>query len=104
MAFGSLLASADLIVTKPGYSTVVKAVAYRTPVVYVRRYNFADEAVLVDYLHSYGLAVELSAGDFTSGLWEDALRAAGATTLPGPRPAPTGATEAADLVMKHLST
>ena len=104
MTFGSLLASADLVVTKPGYSTVVTAVSYRTPVVYVRRYNFADEAVLVDYLHRYGLAVELSAGDFTSGLWEDALRAAGATTLPGPGPPPTGATEAADLVMKYLST
>src|SRR3989441_13138001 len=77
MAFGSLLASADLIVTKPGYSTVVKAVAYRTPVVYVRRYNFADEAGLVDYVHRHGPAVEVSAGGLSSGLWEDALRAAG---------------------------
>jgi len=104
MTFGSLLASADLVVTKPGYSTVVTAVAYRTPVMYVRRYNFADEAVLVDYLHRHGRAVELSAGDFTSGRWEDALRAAEATTLPGPGPAPTGAPEAADLLMKYLST
>src|SRR2546427_418430 len=102
MAFGSLLASADLIVTKPGYSTVVAAVAYRKPVVYVRRYNFADEAVLVDYLHRHGHAAELSAGDFTSGRWEGALRAARAGILPRPAPAPTGATEAADLVMKHL--
>ncbi len=104
MTFGSLLASADLVVTKPGYSTVVTAVAYRTPVMYVRRYNFADEAVLVDYLHRHGRAVELSAGDFTSGRWEDALRAAEATTLLGPGPAPTGAPEAADLLMKYLST
>jgi len=89
-------------VTKPGYSTVVAAVACRKPVVYVRRYNFADEAVLVDYLHRHGRAAELSAGDFASGRWEDALRAAGATTLPGPAPAPTGAPEAADLVMKYL--
>jgi len=107
MAFGSLLASADLIVTKPGYSTVVKAVAYRKPVVYVRRYNFADEAVLVDYLHRHGRAAELSAGDFTSGRWEDALRAAGAvkgTDFKSAPFAPTGATEAADLLMKYLST
>jgi hypothetical protein len=102
MAFDLLLASADLIVTKPGYSTVVKAVAYRKPVVYVRRYNFADEAVLVDHLHRHGRGAELSAGDFTSGRWEDALRAAEATTLPSPTPAPTGATEAADLLMKYL--
>ncbi len=104
MAFGQLLASADLVVTKPGYSTVVEAVAYRKPVVYVRRYNFADEAVLVDYLHRYGRAAELSAGDFTSGRWEEALRAADATTAPGPAPAPTGATEAANLLTTYLST
>jgi hypothetical protein len=110
MAFGPLLASADLIVTKPGYSTVVTAVAYRKPVVYVRRYNFADEAVLVDYLHRYGRAVELSAGDFASGRWEDALREAGdrfatrGTDFKSVPPAPTGATEAAYLLMKYLST
>src|SRR2546426_789394 len=104
MAFGQLLASADLIVTKPGYSTVVEAVAYQKPVVYVRRYNFADEGLLVDYLHRNGRAAELSAGDFTSGQWENALRAAGATTVPGPASGPTGATEAANLLMAYLST
>ena len=105
MAFDPLLASADLIVTKPGYSTVVTAVAYRKPVVYVRRYNFADEAVLVDYLHRHGRAVELSAGDFTSGRWEDALRAAEATGVTDSKSVPfalTGATEAADLLRKYL--
>ena len=104
MAFGQLLASADLIVTKPGYSTVVEAVAYQKPVVYVRRYNFADEGLLVDYLHRNGRAAELSAGDFTSGQWENALRAAAATTVPGPASGPTGATEAANLLMRYLST
>ena len=102
MAFGQLLASADLVVTKPGYATVVEAVAYRKPVVYVRRYNFADEMLLVDYLHRNGRAVELSADDFTTGRWEEALRTADATTLPGPAPAPTGATEAANLLMAYL--
>ena len=104
MAFGQLLASADLVVTKPGYATVVEAVAYRKPVVYVRRYNFADEGLLVDYLHRHGRAVELSADDFTTGRWEEALRTADATTLPSPAPAPTGATEAANLLMAYLST
>src|SRR5256712_1830067 len=89
MAFSSLLASADLIVTKPGYSTVVKAVAYRTPVVYVRRYNFADEAVPVDYLHRFGLAVELSAGGFSGGFWGGALRGGGGTHPLRPGPPPT---------------
>ena len=102
LSFSALLASADIVVTKPGYATVVEAAAYRRPVVYVRRYNFADEAGLVDYLHRYGRAVELSADDFTSGRWENALRTVEAITLPSPAPAPTGATEAADLLMKYL--
>src|SRR3989454_10769337 len=91
MAFGSLLASADLIVTKPGYSTVVKAVAYRAPVVYVRRYNFADEAVLVDYLHRPRRGVEVSAGGFQSGPGGEGPRPGGGAPPPRPRPPPTRA-------------
>ena len=37
--------------TKPGYGTILEAVALGLPVIYVRRYNFADEAPLVDFLH-----------------------------------------------------
>src|SRR3989442_2504758 len=95
MAFGSLLASADLIVTKPGYSTVVKAVAYRTPVVYVRRYNFADEAGLVDYLPPHRRAGELSAGGFTRGPGGEGPPAGGGAPPPRPPPPPTRAGETA---------
>ena len=59
-SFKTLLASVDVIMTKPGYGTIVEAVALQQPVVYVRRYNFADEPPLVDYLHRYGRGVEFS--------------------------------------------
>ena len=72
-SFRTLLASADILVTKPGYSTVVEAVALGKPVVYVRRYNFADEQALVDYLHRHGRAVELQEHDFSDGRWQTAL-------------------------------
>lgn len=102
-SFRALLASADLIVTKPGYSTVVEAVALGKPVIYVRRYNFADEQSLVDYLHRYGHAVELSARDFTDGRWQVALDQMQAVP-PSPEtpPAPTGAVEAAVFAAKYL--
>ncbi len=102
-SFRTLLVSADLLVTKPGYSTVVEAVELGKPVIYVRRYNFADEQALVDYLHRHGRAVELSAQSFHAGLWQDALRAVQATPPPpaGP-PGPTGAVEAAALLAKYL--
>jgi len=101
-SFRTLLASSDLIVTKPGYSTVVEAVALGKPVVYVRRYNFADEQVLVDYLCHHGRAVELSIGDFADGLWEPALTAALAAPEPEvPAPVPHGAAEAARLLSRY---
>jgi hypothetical protein len=102
--FATLLASVDLIVTKPGYGTIVEAVALKTPVVYVRRYRFADEASLVEYLHRYGQGAELSAEDFHAGRWLDALLAAKAAPCPShPSPALTGGREAADYLMAYLS-
>jgi UDP-N-acetylglucosamine:LPS N-acetylglucosamine transferase len=103
-SFRTLLASADLIVTKPGYSTVVEAVALGKPVVYVRRYNFADEQALVDYLHRYGRAVELSEQDFTVGRWQVALDQVQAVPPPPEAaPPPTGAADAACFLLQHLT-
>jgi hypothetical protein len=62
-SFKTLLASVDVIMTKPGYGTIVEAIALQLPVLYVRRYNFADEQPLVDYLHRYGRGIELSFDD-----------------------------------------
>ena len=100
-SFKTLLASADVIMTKPGYGTVVEAVALQQPIVYVRRFNFADEPPLVDYLHRYGRSVELSIDDFTQGCWEPALRqalTAPAALMPPPS---TGATEAAEAIVRE---
>ncbi len=97
----TLLASADIIMTKPGYSTIVEAVTLQQPVVYVRRYNFADEAPLVDYLHSYGRGIELSLDDFTQGRWEPALQQALASPAPSCQSAPTGAKEAATIIARY---
>lgn len=102
LSFSALLASADVIVTKPGYATTVEAIAYRKPVVYVRRYNFADEAGLVELLHRYGCGVELSAADFAAGCWESALAAAAASKPKMEAPAPTGAAEAAEILAKYF--
>lgn len=102
LSFSALLASADVIVTKPGYATTVEAVAYRKPVVYVRRYNFADEAGLVEHLHRYGCGVELSAADFAAGCWESALAEAAAGKPARATPAPTGAAEAAEILGEIL--
>jgi len=107
-SFKTLLASVDVIMTKPGYGTIVEAVALQQPVLYVRRFNFADEPPLVDYLHRYGRGIELSLDDFTQGRWGPALLQA----LTGPMrselrsepPPPTGAAEAADAIAQQLKS
>jgi hypothetical protein len=102
-SFKTLLASVDVVMTKPGYGTLVEAVALQTPLVYVRRYNFADEQPLVDYLHRYGRGVELSMSDFKTGKWDLALTKA--LELPAlqtdPLP-PTGGAEAAALIAPYF--
>lgn len=103
MTFMTVLASVDMIMTKPGYSTIVEAVDKRKPVVYVRRHHFGDEASLVEYLHRYGRGAELSLRDFSDGQWEDALDAAWHAPHPTEKPPASGVTEAADLLARYLS-
>ncbi len=82
LPFKEIMKQADVVMTKPGYATITSAVHYGIPVVYVRRKNFADESSLVDYVHQYGRAVELTRDDFESGEWEKALHEV--LTLPTP--------------------
>ena len=102
-SFKTLMASVDVIMTKPGYGTLAEAVALQTPLVYVRRYNFADEQALVDYLHRYGRGIELSREDFAQARWEPAIRQV--LGLPPPAaqpPLPTGAREAAAVLAEYF--
>ena len=102
--FGTLLASVDLVMTKPGYGTVIDCVASQIPLVYIRRYNFADEPLLVDYIARYGRGVELAMDDFHSGTWQRSLEQALSLPLPPETPpAPTGADEAARLLAPLLA-
>jgi len=101
-SFKTVLASVDIVMTKPGYGTIVEAVALGLPVIYVRRYNFADETPLVDFLHRYGRSAELSLADFVSGHWQPAFEALRHTPAPAPSPPCTGASEAAQHLARYF--
>ena len=103
-SFNTVMACVDVIMTKPGYGTVMEAVTLQIPLVYVRRYNFADEQALVDYLHRYGCGIELSRDDFHHARWDTALSHALAAPMPAsPPPQPTGAMDAATVLAPYCS-
>jgi hypothetical protein len=101
-SFKTALASVDIVMTKPGYGTVMEAVALGLPIVYVRRYNFADEAPLVDFLHEYGQGRELSRSDFMSGNWRPILEAVGGSRGPDRQGMMTGAVDAARVLLHYF--
>ncbi|MDR4492928.1 MAG: hypothetical protein R3B74_00595 [Nitrospirales bacterium] len=101
--FLEALSQSDLVMTKPGYSTIVTAIHYGTPIIYVRRDNFVEEANLVDYAHQYGRAYELSREDFQSGSWEHALMRVMEHPLPRLSPPQNGAKKATDILKTFLN-
>jgi hypothetical protein len=101
-SFKTVLASADLIMTKPGYGTIVEAVVLGLPVIYVRRYNFADEGPLIDFLLRHGCGQELSREDFFSGNWQPVLDALTERKAERVRPSVTGATDAARFLIQYF--
>jgi hypothetical protein len=101
-SYKTVLASVDVVMTKPGYGTIVEAVAIGLPVIYVRRYNFADETPLVDFLHRYGHSAELSRADFISGHWQPAFEALRHTLVAATPPPCTGASEAAQHLARYF--
>ncbi len=102
LPFKQILASVDLVLTKPGYGTTVESVALGLPVVYVRRYNFADEQSLVDYLQQHGRSAELSLDAFSRGHWEPAIRQAFAQSPATPPPPLSGARDAASILHTYF--
>jgi hypothetical protein len=61
MPFIDLLASADLVITKPGYGTFTEAACNGTRVLYASRGDWPEEPALTSWLHETGCASELPA-------------------------------------------
>lgn len=102
MPFGEMMRQADVIMTKPGYATIMIAVHYGIPLVYVRRNSFIDEQGLVDYAHQYGRAVELPRKDFESGAWGKTLHAVLAIPSPCESPPKPDQSAVVDLLRNYL--
>jgi len=68
-----LVAAADLVVGKVGYSTVAEAYQAGTAFAYVARRGFRESATLEAFLDSHLLSWKIEEHDLQSGLWLDTL-------------------------------
>ncbi|CAM6123101.1 unnamed protein product [Calypogeia fissa] len=71
-----LIAASDCMLGKIGYGTVSEALAYKVPLVFVRRDYFNEEPFLRKMLECYRGGVEMTRRDFFSGRWGPFLQRA----------------------------
>lgn len=101
LPFADLLASADAVLTKPGYGIFVEAACAGVPVLFQRRENWPEQDSLIDWLRGNARAVELAPAQLLGGDIEDDLQSVWQQRRPE-RPRPTGNDEAAALIREHL--
>ncbi len=94
LPFIDALASADALVTKVGYGSLVEAVCNGTPVLYVPRGDWPEEGPLTAWARARGRARPVAWEALAAGRLGEALEALLAAPAPPP-PAPRGAEEAA---------
>jgi hypothetical protein len=101
--FVDLMASADLVVTKPGYGTFTEAACNGTAVLYARRQDWPESPHLEAWLHQHAHAVGVGMRDLLDGELEGILPEL-MSRAPKAPPAPTGIAEAAELLAGYLGS
>lgn len=74
MAFNDVLASCDLLLTKPGYGSFTEAAANGIPVLYVPRENWPEQPWLVEWLQQRGICAAIDRELLLKGEIEQPLR------------------------------
>ncbi len=97
MGFNDLIASVDLVLTKPGYGTFVEAACAGAAVVTLARPDWPETPYLVEWLRSHARCEVLPPEGFAPGELQTAVEEL--LALPRPTaPRPTGIREAAQIV------
>ena len=73
LRYQDILASADGLVSKPGYGTAVEAAVNQLPFVYTSRGNFPDETVIMQWLLDKGRSQHISQQSWLAGDFGDYL-------------------------------
>jgi len=102
LSFGDLLASCDVLLTKPGYGSFVEAACSGTPVLFVDRPDWPETTALVEWLRQHGVCREVAREQLENGDIAGDLESI--CRLPQPEPVtPNGAAQVADWLMARLS-
>ena len=96
------IASADAVVTKPGYGTFIEACCSATRTLYVERGTWPEEPHLVPWLHRHGCAASIDRKTWEAGAYADELLELFERPVPTP-PKPTGNEEAANALIEMMS-
>ena len=98
--YEDLVATADVVVTKPGYGIMAECISTGTGLLYTSRGNFREYDVLVSALPSVLRSHFISHDDLFAGRWRAALEAVLAQPEPPTRPATNGAEVAAGIIAR----
>jgi len=102
LPFIDLLASSDAVLTKPGYGTYAEAVCNGAPILTLERPDWPETPHLNAWARQYGRLEEITPADFRRGAFAAALESLWSQPPPKEIPAPSGITQAADLLLARL--
>ena len=102
MGFSDVLASVDVVVSKPGYGILCDGVANEKPIVFAEREDFIEYPLLERELKRFLKNVHLPAVDLYAGRMGPALAAVELAPSPKEKLARGGAEKAADLLMRWI--
>jgi len=100
--FSDILASVDIVVTRPGFGIVSECIANRKPIIYSYRPNFREYAVLVEAIQKYCRQAFVQNAELYAGQLERALMDIEKAPLPSERIESGGAELAATAILKRL--
>ncbi len=100
--FIDLLASSDLLISKPGYGSFSETACNATPCLYLERDEWPESIYLEEWLQQHGVTEKISRIEFEQGQFEQKIRALMEKKPPKP-PEANGVTESLEIILPYLS-
>lgn len=99
-AFSDIVASADVVVSKPGFGIVSDCIANDKPLVYVPRADFSEAYLLEAAIRKYTAYSRIEPGDLYTGNWFESLEQARTGRPKLPPPPQDGAAQIARRILR----